>query len=198
MLKTRTYVVKSFIYLPLSWRRPLSYRNQSIDLLGKSMDWFLYDNALRHERVNHQILEFAHFAVQKIQISGQYLKLDEMYASANTYSCSRFRNFLIRKKALALFFLWHGVIFFVTFCIWRLKLIVMSGVIPSSSGVSGDFMVFFKRHVFFNSLVLWKKSKLKLWWISHHFVIFKPLCLCLSLVLAYWRWYLNLFNKNDM
>ena len=30
---------------------PLSYRNQSIDLLGKSADWFLYDNGLRHERV---------------------------------------------------------------------------------------------------------------------------------------------------
>ena len=29
----------------------LSYRNQSIDLLCKSMDWFLYDNGLRHERV---------------------------------------------------------------------------------------------------------------------------------------------------
>ena len=29
----------------------LSYRNQSIDLLRKSMDWFLYDNGLRHERV---------------------------------------------------------------------------------------------------------------------------------------------------
>ena len=28
----------------ISWRRPLSYRNQSIDLLCKSMDWFLYDN----------------------------------------------------------------------------------------------------------------------------------------------------------
>ena len=35
----------------LSWRRPLSYRNQSIDLQIKSMDWFLYDNGLRHERV---------------------------------------------------------------------------------------------------------------------------------------------------
>ena len=35
----------------LSWRGPLSYRNQSIDLLGKSMDWFLYDNGLCHERV---------------------------------------------------------------------------------------------------------------------------------------------------
>ena len=38
--------------LTLSWRRPLSYRNQSIDLLCKSMDWFLYHNGLRHERVN--------------------------------------------------------------------------------------------------------------------------------------------------
>ena len=34
--------------LTLSWRRPLSYRN----LRSKSMDWFLYDNGLRHERVN--------------------------------------------------------------------------------------------------------------------------------------------------
>ena len=33
------------------WRRSLSYRNQSIDLQSKSMDWFLYDNSLRHERV---------------------------------------------------------------------------------------------------------------------------------------------------
>ena len=29
----------------------LSYRNQSIDLLCKSMDWLLYDKGLRHERV---------------------------------------------------------------------------------------------------------------------------------------------------
>ena len=37
--------------LTLSCQRPLSYRNQSIDFLRKSMDWFLYDNGLRHERV---------------------------------------------------------------------------------------------------------------------------------------------------
>ena len=37
--------------LTLSWRRPLSYRNQSIDLQSKSLDWFLYDNGFRHERV---------------------------------------------------------------------------------------------------------------------------------------------------
>ena len=29
-------------------RRPLSYRNQSIDLLCKSMDWFIYNRGLRH------------------------------------------------------------------------------------------------------------------------------------------------------
>ena len=37
--------------LTLSWRRPLSYRNQSIDLQSKSLDWFLHDNGLHHERV---------------------------------------------------------------------------------------------------------------------------------------------------
>ena len=37
----------------ISWRRPLSYRNQSIDSLGKPMDWFLYDNGLRYERDNN-------------------------------------------------------------------------------------------------------------------------------------------------
>ena len=36
----------------LSRRRPLSYRNQSIDLRSKSLDWFLHDNGLRLERVN--------------------------------------------------------------------------------------------------------------------------------------------------
>ena len=42
-------------YLTFSWRRPLSYRNQSIDLRSKSMDWFLFNNGLRQERVkkNH-------------------------------------------------------------------------------------------------------------------------------------------------
>ena len=46
--KVSVYINNS---LTLSWRRPLSYRNQSIDLLRKSMGWFLYDNGPRHERV---------------------------------------------------------------------------------------------------------------------------------------------------
>ena len=43
--------------LTLSRWRPLSYRSQSIDLRSKSVDWFLYDNALRHERVKNMILK---------------------------------------------------------------------------------------------------------------------------------------------
>ena len=46
------YSKTNLLKLTLSWRRPLSYRNQSIDLQSKSMDWFLYDNNLRHEKVN--------------------------------------------------------------------------------------------------------------------------------------------------
>ena len=42
--------------LTLSWRRPLSYRNQSTDLESISMDWFLYDNGFRHERVNLMLI----------------------------------------------------------------------------------------------------------------------------------------------
>ena len=44
--------------LTLSWQRPLSYKNQSIDLLCKSMNWFLYDNDLRHERVKSNAAYF--------------------------------------------------------------------------------------------------------------------------------------------
>ena len=42
--------------LTLSWRNSLSYRNQSNDLQNKSMDLFLYDRDLRHEKVKQCIL----------------------------------------------------------------------------------------------------------------------------------------------
>ena len=50
--KYRNHTVEVSDLLTLSRRRPLSYRNQSIDLRSKSIDWFLYDNGLRLERVN--------------------------------------------------------------------------------------------------------------------------------------------------
>ena len=43
------------LHLTFSWRGPLSYRNQSIDLRSKSVDWFLYDNGFRHERVKKKL-----------------------------------------------------------------------------------------------------------------------------------------------
>ena len=41
-----------FISLTPSWRTSLLYKNQSIGLLCKSMDWFLYDRDVCHEKVN--------------------------------------------------------------------------------------------------------------------------------------------------
>ena len=56
MFKILETILEVLIYLSensltFSWRRPLSYRNQSIDLQSKSMDWFLYNSGPRHERV---------------------------------------------------------------------------------------------------------------------------------------------------
>ena len=47
--------------LTLSRRRSLPCRNQPIDLLCKSMDWFLYDWDLRHGRVNNDQLKSVGF-----------------------------------------------------------------------------------------------------------------------------------------
>ena len=45
-------------YLTLSWRRSLSCRNQVINLLCKSLGWFLYDRDFRHERVRLKAIPF--------------------------------------------------------------------------------------------------------------------------------------------
>ena len=58
--------------LTLSWRRSLSYRNQSIDLLNTSMDWFLYDNGPRHERVKMQLVLI--FVVVSLHFSNLIVK----------------------------------------------------------------------------------------------------------------------------
>ena len=42
------------LLLTFSRRRSLSYRNQSTDLQGKSIDWFLYNRNLRHKRVRRK------------------------------------------------------------------------------------------------------------------------------------------------
>ena len=42
--------------LTLSCRRSISYRNQSIDLFCKSINWFLYDMDLRHKINNNKLV----------------------------------------------------------------------------------------------------------------------------------------------
>ena len=49
-MKSNVVRLIRILNLTLSWRRPLSYRNQSI-FRSKSMDWFLYDIGLRRVRV---------------------------------------------------------------------------------------------------------------------------------------------------
>ena len=48
-----TGILTTPLHRILSWLWSLSYRNQSISLLSKTMDWFLYNRYLCHERVNH-------------------------------------------------------------------------------------------------------------------------------------------------
>ena len=45
---TTLHAKNIFLVLTLSWRKSLSYSNQSINLPCKSVDWFLYDRDLRH------------------------------------------------------------------------------------------------------------------------------------------------------
>ena len=49
LINTSRWIYTSSKTFALTWRRSLSYRNQSIDLLRRSMGWFLYDRDLRHE-----------------------------------------------------------------------------------------------------------------------------------------------------
>ena len=52
----------------------VTIRNQSIDLLPKSMDWFLYDNGLRHERVNIRSEIWTRSLSKKIKVKMKLLE----------------------------------------------------------------------------------------------------------------------------
>ena len=54
----------------------LSYRSQSIDLQSKSVDWFLYDRELRHERVNKKVRKFKRFFIYHAMITGTNIKIE--------------------------------------------------------------------------------------------------------------------------
>ena len=64
--------------LTLSWRGPLSYRNRY------HIDWFLYDNGLRHERVKLGICDFKNFPKWWIKT------VDSTDFEMHEYSCSKY------------------------------------------------------------------------------------------------------------
>ena len=74
-----------------------SYRNQSIGLLCKSMDWFLYDRDFRHERVKRRLgrLSSAHF--QALMIKKNYRA--SIKISKSQLVTMRKINLMTKKKA---------------------------------------------------------------------------------------------------
>ena len=82
--------------LTLSRRIPLSYRNQSIDLHSKSMNWFLYDNGLRLERVKHLTSEFG---IDKLEI----LKTKDVYPFEWVDTYKKFKHLSLPEKKILLF-----------------------------------------------------------------------------------------------
>ena len=61
--------------LTLSWRKSLLYRNMSIDLLWKSMDWLLYDGDLHHERVKLVIGNLSLEVTATVMLKNYILKI---------------------------------------------------------------------------------------------------------------------------
>ena len=77
------FLVENCRPLTLSWRKPLSYWNQSINLLRKSMDWFLHDNGLHHERFKkHNIM--LEYEVTICENSMQYCRTNFKYRKNRT------------------------------------------------------------------------------------------------------------------
>ena len=59
--------------LTLSRPMSLSHTNQSIDLHNKSMDWFLYDRKIRHEKVKQFLMMRCKFCLKQNLIKSQFL-----------------------------------------------------------------------------------------------------------------------------
>ena len=84
-----------FPILTLSRRRPLSYRNQSIDLLRKSMDWFLYDNGLHNERVKQQNFVYVLLSVENITLLVTLTHFRPMFYFCFPWKHEKIRGFLM-------------------------------------------------------------------------------------------------------
>ena len=64
-----TITIKGWMTLTVLWRRSLSYRNQSIDLQSKLLDWFLYDRDLSNKRVKQTFEGIIYFSSFQLLVS---------------------------------------------------------------------------------------------------------------------------------
>ena len=78
-LSGRRFQKWKMITLTFSWRRPISYRSQSIDFLRKSMDWFLYDIGLRQERLMGGCDYSVHYAAFLSNLCVMFISLQFYY-----------------------------------------------------------------------------------------------------------------------
>ena len=91
--------------LTLPWWRSPSYRNQSNNLLCKSMDWFLYDRDLFHERVKTL---FTHHT-PKVCPLYRVVKQNSLFFSICVFSHenSRFTGQQGKREAISLYPFYH-------------------------------------------------------------------------------------------
>ena len=83
--------------LTLSWWGSLSYRNQSTDLWSKSIDWFLYDRGLRHERVKSSQEQSTISGINPFHATGLFL--NPLKTSENIWFSYVFKDY--RKRPVA-------------------------------------------------------------------------------------------------
>ena len=75
-LQIQKYYLSIEATLTFSIQRPLSYRNQSIDLGSKSMGWFLYDNGLGLGRVKALHM---YISVIKVSFANQFKRINKQF-----------------------------------------------------------------------------------------------------------------------
>ena len=109
--------------LTLSWLRPLSNRNQSIDLQSKSMDWFLYDNGLRHERVNHKHKMTKDINQQNIGVWMSFNKTNELITYK--YCFYKQKRFLSQVQICSSGFLVTGLKYAYNMCLYKVYWILL-------------------------------------------------------------------------
>ena len=107
----------------LSWRRSLLYSNQFIDLQSISMDWFLYDNGLRHEKVKFHLFTTSRlFYSETIFTIPNWAELIVkllQFTEAVAYGCS----FVAKLSWKKIFYFWKIFVFFTKYTLFAEKIV---------------------------------------------------------------------------